>query len=251
MLLKENFELLKEENFEPESSAALERINQEISERQLKTESDIKDVIFKEMIINELVSQFINELKEIGFSDDELEKLAVMFYDQKEDYLSEILAIPYEQRQLFYSQMKDKDKTAAFFFNKIKSVRDALKEISDIGQAPILGFHNSPKNIKPVKEKRSGKEISTWEVLGTENSDLSPHGVKIAYAYDNYHGKYTEGEFNYVYVVRIKELQKKFREKEGHYWEMSYPIVAKIKKDPLFDNVETLYRKLNYLPQTA
>lgn len=188
----------------------MENLNKQI---QAATESDKKEVVFLEEMVDRLTSSFAKDLEGSGYSPEELAQFALDVNNNPDkNYLARLLAVPKELRLNLFL----KNKTSGENLPIIKVLDNFYSKFVEAnqGKIPKLGYHTSEIDFVPEikKDPRSGVTRLSWDVPGTEESDLGPG--KRAHAADSFASIYREKAPHWLYVVRLTDEDNRYGEGE-------------------------------------
>jgi hypothetical protein len=200
---------------------------------------EFRDWTFQEIIISKLIHQFLQELQSHGYSEQETETIGSML-DEFDDrsILMSILALPYENRNSFFSEFSRDHLPAEKVADMLRARVEQVTTQSTNGR-PILGFHTSKVRIpkKRFHDVHLREDRTRWDVTGTERSDLAD--VPLAYCARRYRDLYREKIGNHLYVVRDWEGYPLDRT-TGWSHAAAYAIVAELDLPSVDDEVERL-----------
>lgn len=203
--------------------------------KSAEKEPSEEEIIFRELVTNGIINQILPELKSLDFDDETVREFSEELRKINDwEELSALLSWPLTIRKRIFSEFKSKTSQEI-----INGLRNKLKKFVAHGyNLPKLGFHTSGSDIKP---ERNQKGELAWNVKGTERSDLA-EGLQ-AFAADNLANLYHEGESDKLYVVRLGMSAKKFRNQEGHWHDSSFPIVAKLDTEDIYQQIRNRMKK--------
>lgn len=203
--------------------------------RRDEKEPSEEETIFRGIITEEVIDQMSQELKAAGLDDKNVNEFTneLMKIDDWEE-LSALLSLPMVIRKKLFVQFSDKTGPEI-----VEVLKEKLKIfLNSAGSLPKLGFHTSGSEIR-ITENQKGDPV--WDIRGTEMSDLAEG--KQAFATDNFSNLYHEGLSDKLYIVRLGLSAKKFRDREGHWHDSSFPIVAKLDTEDIYQKIRNKLRK--------
>jgi len=204
---------------------AMENLESQIGKNE---ELEKKEIIFMEEIVDRLVKTFVDELTDLGYTPEELAQFVVDLHTKSDkNYLSRILAVPKELRPNLFRKNK-KSGTNLPIIQVLDNFYSQFVSLNE-GREPKLGFHTTSEDIKPkvIQDRLNPKGKITWNIAGTEISDLAEG--KRAYASDSYQSLYRERAPHWLYVVRLLDESKKYGEGETSWHHNSnFAIVDKL-----------------------
>jgi hypothetical protein len=155
---------------------------------------------FEALVFNTLIEDYKNDLKEAGFSDEDVFDFLMIVTSYKHEDRSKILSIPFELRKRQFIGFFNR------FANKEIDMKDVVKEIYETSEEFSfgLGFHTTPYEIKKGFDKRGNQ---TWNVEGSEN-DHRDDDLRMAYYSRDFENIYTQKTFEHIYIIRAKEEHK-------------------------------------------
>lgn len=202
----------------------------------------LRNQIFDQLVATQVLDSFHDDIDDAGIDAEDYQEIVQTFAALPEEDKRAVLAIPAQLRPKVFANYAKHLEDGKMTGEEV--VADILAKAHAHGFT--LGFHLSPRDIKPEKD-------GSWQIRGTE-PDHRHSDLPMAYYSLDYAHRYLRKPAQFLYVVRAElgENSAHYRDNDrswGHASSLS--VVDRIDMHELENEMERRFKAMEAAEETA